>query len=200
MSRQLSSPASVVIKSLACLLPNIFSPLALPDPRLSANGQDRHCQLKCATKFGIFIVLLWSAVVLVSACFTARVVMADEPPLVQVPESVLRKLATKTVMPIYPETSKNQGVKGVAVAKLHANEKGVLTNIEILEAPNSEIGRAVINALQQWRFKAPYVEGKVIAFEGKLTFYFIISGGRARVENPRKFNLVRKETDEKRSN
>lgn len=187
MGSHLSSLASVFTQLPARLLSNlvIFSLLPMSPARLCANVRRR--EPKRGVEIRILLAFLWSGVVLGSAGLAGRVAVADEPALVQVPESVLRNLATKTVMPLYPEVSKKQGVKGIAVAQVHGNEKGVLTSIKVLEAPDSEIQQAVIEAIKQWYFKPAYVDGKLIVFEGKLTFYFVINGGRARVENPRKF-------------
>jgi TonB family protein len=113
--------------------------------------------------------------------------MASDGPPVRVPEAVVRRLATSTVLPVYPESSKNRGTKGVAVAQVYVNEKGLLSDVEILEAPDSEIEEAVIKAVKRWKFNSVRVDGKAMAFAGKLTFYFVINDGQASVQNPRRF-------------
>ncbi len=113
--------------------------------------------------------------------------MASQGTLVRVPEVAVRKLATRTVMPVYPESSKNRGTRGVAVAQVNVNETGLLTNVEIIEAPDSEIEQAVIRAVKYWKFNPANVDGKAIPFVGKLTFYFVINERQARVQNPRRF-------------
>ena len=133
---------------------------------------------------------LWVGILLLTLCGAVRTTLADDQNLVQVPEAVLRKLATRIIMPVYPVNSKNQGNKGVAVVQLRLNEKGVLTYVEVLEAPDQEIAEAVNKAIKQWKFKVVYVDDKPRPVEGKLTFYFVINEGIARVENPRKFKSL----------
>jgi len=136
------------------------------------------------------LVYLWTVALLVTFGSAVKATRADDQNIVQVPEAVLRNLATRTVMPDYPEKSKTQGSKGIAVAQLHLNEEGVLTNVEILEAPDAEIAQAVKKAVKQWKFKTVQVNDKPCLIVGKLTFYFVINGGAARVENPRKFKRL----------
>jgi TonB family protein len=117
----------------------------------------------------------------------ARPAIVVQATLVRIPEVVVRKLATRTVLPIYPAGSRNRGVKGIAVAEVNVNEKGIVTDVEILEVPDSEIGQAVIAAVKSWKFDPAVVDDKAMPFVGKLTFYFVNSQGQARVENPRRF-------------
>ncbi len=106
-----------------------------------------------------------------------------------VPEGVLRNLAKKIVMPKYPEASRKRGVKGRAVAQVDVDKGGNLTDVKIIEAPDADIEQAVLQAIQQWKFGSATAgeERKPVRLRGKLTFYFVLSGSQARVENPRKF-------------
>lgn len=106
-----------------------------------------------------------------------------------VPEAVLRNLAKKTVMPEYPERSIKQGMKGRAVAQVDIDKGGNLTQVRVIETPDQHIEQAVIQAIKQWKFDSAFAgeEKKPVRLRGKLTFYFLLDGGQARVQNPRKF-------------
>ena len=111
----------------------------------------------------------------------------QRPTLVKVPESVLRKLISKFVMPDYPEGSRERGEQGVAVAEIQVNEAGALTDVRMLEAPSDEIKDAVVNAIRQCKFRSGATDDGPVLMDGKLTFYFVIENGRGTVKNPKKF-------------
>ena len=107
----------------------------------------------------------------------------------RVPEAVVRKLATKAVMPEYPESSVRAKTQGVAVVAVSIDENGKLRSVDLVEAPDEATGNAVVKAVQQWEFQRALTEGNPVAVLGKITFYFIQEHGRPRVENPRFFRL-----------
>jgi TonB family protein len=102
-------------------------------------------------------------------------------------EAALRKMATQTRLPYYPEDAKKQGHRGVAVAELKLDENNSVASVKILEAPSESIGKAVTEAINNWSFTPPS-EGQPICIQGKLTFYFVIENGAASVRNPRRFS------------
>ena len=107
-----------------------------------------------------------------------------------VPESALRKLATKTVMPEYPAATRERGVQGRAVALLQFDEESNVVAVKILEAPDEETGKSVSDAIRKWKFvkaSVPDAGGASVRMESRLTFYFEIIDGRAMVRPPKKF-------------
>ncbi len=118
---------------------------------------------------------------------TALAGQNKQPVLAKVPEPVFRRLINKLVIPVYPDGAKKRGEHGVAVAQIRLDEQGNLTDVQVLESPSGEIGEAVTNAVRQCKFKAATTDDGPVLVEGKLTFYFVIEGGRGRVENPKKF-------------
>lgn len=108
----------------------------------------------------------------------------------EVSEGSLRKMAIKTVMPTYPADSIKRGSTGVSVSQLIFDEAGVVIKVDILEAPDKSISDEIKKALQQWTFKPTRWKdenGPPTKIQGKLTFYFVIEKGQARVENPKQF-------------
>jgi len=71
--------------------------------------------------------------------------------------------------PTYPRAAIRAGVaKGHVVARVHIDEKGNVTEVVIVSAePQRHFDRAVIDALQGWRFKA---EGEKYVAEVELNF------------------------------
>ncbi|HET6862102.1 MAG TPA: energy transducer TonB [Pyrinomonadaceae bacterium] len=102
------------------------------------------------------------------------------------PERTLRKWAKITVMPVFPTESKNRKSQGVAVAEVQIDELGNVSKVEVLEAPDPPIAKALIVAIKQWKFEPGKddSDGKPIRMQGKLTFYFVIEGQTAQVKNP----------------
>lgn len=133
-----------------------------------------------------------SAVLLLSCLCGAAAVAAVgvQEDFAIVPEGVLRRLAKKTVLPGYPEASQKRGTAGRAVAQLDVDKEGRITSAFVLEAPDEEIKQAVLDAARRWEFNSAFTgdERKPVRIRGKLTFYFVIDGQGARVQNPRKFN------------
>lgn len=104
-------------------------------------------------------------------------------------EDGMRKSASKTVMPSYPEAALKKREQGVAVCELQYDAKGDVVTTHILEAPSKSIGDAVITALKQWKFvPSKKQDGTPVSVRGKLTFYFEIDkDGKGRVQNPKQF-------------
>jgi TonB family protein len=104
-----------------------------------------------------------------------------------VPEKTLRQFARIVVTPEYPDDSRRNGSQGVVVAQLNIDEQGVVSKVEILEAPDDSIANAVSKPTKMWMFQ-PAIDdstGKAIKLSGKLTFYFVIDSSGAYVRDPK---------------
>ena len=112
----------------------------------------------------------------------------DEQPI-RVAEDGMRKSASKTVMPTYPNEALKKREQGVAVVELQYDAKGDVVHTSVLEAPSNSIGDAVVVALKQWKFvPSKKQDGTPVSVRGKLTFYFEIDkDGNGRVQNPKQF-------------
>jgi TonB family protein len=108
---------------------------------------------------------------------------------IRVGEDGMRKSASKTVMPSYPEDSLKKRQQGVAVVELEYDPKGDVVSSYILEAPSKSIGDAVVSATKQWKFvPSKKQDGTPVSVRGKLTFYFEIDKeGNGRVQNPKQY-------------
>ena len=102
-------------------------------------------------------------------------------------ETVLRKRATRVVMPAYPARAKKLRAKGVAVGEVEIDGRGEVVSAKALEAPDESIEKALAEALAQWRFEPVVENGVSHNVKGKLTFYYVIEGDKFFVKNPRQF-------------
>ena len=74
------------------------------------------------------------------------------------------------------------------MVRLMYGGNGVVINVDVLEAPDSEIGSAIADAVRHWTFKPSSIRGVPVNIRGKLTFYCLIdSKGIGRVQNPKQF-------------
>ena len=137
-----------------------------------------------AKKYHRAATVVWLLTLLVS---TPTAASPQKLQHVTVHEETLRKYAIEVVMPLYPEQARRRNAQGAAVAQVNVNEQGSVAQVEILEAPNPLISEAVTVAVGQWRFNPPTIRGKAVPIRGKLTFYFVIKGGKGQVENPKQF-------------
>jgi protein TonB len=102
------------------------------------------------------------------------VIAPPAPPVVEAPpppKPAIRRGAVpiERVEPIYPrEAIKDNIASGKVVARLQVDEKGLVTNVTIVEAnPRRVFDREVIRALSQWKFMA---EGDRYIAEIEITF------------------------------
>ena len=108
---------------------------------------------------------------------------------IRVGEDGMRKSASKTVMPSYPEEARKKREQGVAVVELQYDAKGDVVSTTVLEAPSKSIGDAVVRATKQWKFvPSKKQDGTPVSIRGKLTFYFEIDkDGKGLVQNPKQY-------------
>ena len=101
------------------------------------------------------------------------VIAPPAPPVVEAPApkpAVRRGLVPiERVEPVYPrEAIKDNIASGKVVARLQVDEKGLVTNVTIVEAnPRRVFDREVVRALSQWKFKP---EGDRYIAEIEITF------------------------------
>ncbi|HLG17705.1 MAG TPA: energy transducer TonB [Blastocatellia bacterium] len=88
-------------------------------------------------------------------------------------------------MPDYPPRSAKNRATGVSVTELEINEAGNVERVDVLQAPDEYIEAALINAISRWKFEPSMHKGRAWRVKGKLTFYFVVERGKARVMNPK---------------
>lgn len=97
----------------------------------------------------------------------------------------LREWAITSPPPAYPRASLAKRVTGVVVAAVQFNDKGANEAVHIIQSPDAETGRAVRDAVMQWRLKP-----MVWAAKATLVFYFHMKGRDGVVLSPAEMRLV----------
>ena len=122
---------------------------------------------------------------------------ASSPVEVGVSPSRLLDMAVSRVMPEYPSASLAKGVEGVVVSQVFV-ANGRIQRVDLLQAPNEEIGVRVREALMKWVFKndlrAP--DGAPAMVRSKVMIYFGIRNGKGIVRTSAEM-IVARETEGK---
>lgn len=126
---------------------------------------------------------------LLLTCFLSCLVTEGQTAkVVDVDEAGIRTSASKKTLPVYPEGSRKRRSQGVAVVRLEYDGNGTVVSVDVLEAPDFEIGRAIAETVWHWTFKPSSIRGEPVNIRGKLTFYCMIDRkGIGRVQNPKQF-------------
>ena len=83
----------------------------------------------------------------------------------------------KKVPPKYPYTARRRNITGQVLVRFLVNEDGAVTRPAILEAePRGVFEKAVLQALNHWRFTPGYFEGKPVPTWVVLPIRFNLSG------------------------
>lgn len=97
----------------------------------------------------------------------------------------LRKYAIEAPLPPYPVASVKAGTQGVAVVGLAVDQSGQVRSVNVLQAPDGDIARAVRSTLKGWTFSLPMrPDGHPSRFTSRLAFYFAIRDGAGLVLAP----------------
>lgn len=97
----------------------------------------------------------------------------------------LRELAISSPPPIYPRASLAKRVTGVVVAAVLFDQKGAPAAVDIVQSPDAETGRAVRDALMQWKLRPLASSADAI-----LAFYFHMKGQTGVVLTPAEMREV----------
>jgi TonB family protein len=117
--------------------------------------------------------------------------LAQSPLRGRTSEAILRRMATMTVVPTFPEDAASRNETGVAVSEIQLDISGHVTAVRVLQAPSRSISDSVSVALQKWEFRPPLgPDHKPILISGKVTFYFEKVGGVGHVYNPSDLGYV----------
>jgi TonB family protein len=71
----------------------------------------------------------------------------------------MQKHLEHSVAPVYPDVARQAGVEGNVVLRVYVSGNGRVTGIKVLDGPPI-LARAAVQAVQQWRYQAPRVDGR----------------------------------------
>jgi TonB family protein len=137
------------------------------------------------------LALWFLASILISGTLThAQSAMAEQtapsPRRLKTGDKQIREFAITSPPPLYPRASLAKRVAGVVVAAVLFDEKGVTEAVEIIQSPDAETGRAVRDAVKQWKIR-PMMG---MAARGTLAFYFHMKGRNGVVLSPEEMRKV----------
>jgi outer membrane biosynthesis protein TonB len=97
---------------------------------------------------------------------------------------VLRKAASRLVVPLFPRESLHARHQGVAVAEVTFGTTGKIERVDVLDAPDTWILAAMLDAVRRWELPSATHGSHPVSLTGKLTYYFLIRGGVGVVMDP----------------
>jgi TonB family protein len=71
----------------------------------------------------------------------------------------MQKHLERSVAPIYPEVARRAGVEGDVVLRVYVSSDGRVTGLKVLDGPPI-LARAAAEAVQQWQYQAPRMNGR----------------------------------------
>jgi len=85
----------------------------------------------------------------------------------------------KRVDPVYPEEARKARVEGTVILEATIDVKGQVQNVRILRSIPL-LDQAAIDALRQWVYEAPIINGKPIPLTFTVMIRFALDGGKAK--------------------
>jgi len=71
----------------------------------------------------------------------------------------MQKHIERSVAPVYPEVARQAGVEGDVVLRVYVSSSGRVTDLKVLDGPPI-LARAAVEAVQQWQYQAPRMNGR----------------------------------------
>lgn len=71
----------------------------------------------------------------------------------------MQKHLVHSVAPVYPEVARQAGVEGDVVLRVNVSSAGRVTELRVLDGPPI-LARAAVQAVQQWQYQAPRMDGQ----------------------------------------
>lgn len=79
----------------------------------------------------------------------------------------------RTVAPDYPATLKRDGVSGIVTVKCTIDEKGDVTETEVVKSSNAAFDEPAVAALKKWKFKPAKQDGNPVAIKVSIPIKFV---------------------------
>lgn len=99
--------------------------------------------------------------------------LPEEPPVYGMGNPQIRppKLIEQ-VNPVYPEEAKEKGIQGRVVLSVTIDERGQVVRPKVLQSVDPTLSVAAIEAVSQWRFETPMLEGQPVRVRWVITINF----------------------------
>jgi TonB family protein len=76
------------------------------------------------------------------------------------------------VAPEYPEQARKDRVQGLVVMEITIDREGRPTDVKVLDSADERLTAAAVEAVRQWRYEPPLVDGKPASVKGTATVRF----------------------------
>ena len=72
--------------------------------------------------------------------------------------------------PVYPRQARSAGVEGQVTVRYDVSIQGAVVNLRVVRAePRGVFERAALEAVAQWRFRPPRVDGRRVALRDRIS-------------------------------
>lgn len=85
----------------------------------------------------------------------------------------LDEYAARKILPVYPQVARSARITGVVRVELKVDEKGEVTEAQVVSGPEM-LKRAAVDAARKWRFKPIMREGQPTRATGFISFNFTL--------------------------
>ena len=72
--------------------------------------------------------------------------------------------------PVYPPDARSAGIEGQVTVRYDVSVQGTVVNLQVVEAePGGVFDQAALEAVAQWRFRPPVVDGRNVALRDRVS-------------------------------
>ena len=72
--------------------------------------------------------------------------------------------------PVYPPDARSAGIEGQVTVRYDVSVQGTVVNLRVVEAePGGVFDQAALEAVAQWRFRPPVVDGRNVALRDRVS-------------------------------
>ena len=90
---------------------------------------------------------------------------------VRISQGVSQGLIVKRVQPLYPAQAMQMRLEGIVELQANISKTGNITGIKQLSG-QSLLGRAAMDAVQQWKYKPYFLNGEPVEVQTQITVNF----------------------------
>ena len=100
--------------------------------------------------------------------------LPPNPATVPVARALQAAALSLRVVPTYPAAAKSAGIQGTVVLDAVIGRDGVPVTLQVQGAPNPELARAAVEAVNQWRYRPASVKGQAVEVQTDIAVTFTL--------------------------
>jgi TonB family protein len=94
------------------------------------------------------------------------------PQRVRISQGVSQGLLVHQVVPVYPDAARRNHVEGTVVLRAVIGKDGLIKNLEVVQSPSDDLGRAAKEAVEQWRYRSFTIKGEPVEVDTTINVNF----------------------------